>query len=114
MSIVSCVSCGKRISSKSKACPHCGYHFTDDIDPDTLSELARRRLRDKLYRFRMISYLCLTVFTVGVIWYLVDTGWGTGLGGNVAMIIMAIGGLAYAVVRVFMIMAKREYRRQQE
>ncbi len=64
-----------------------------------------------MYHLKMVSYVALTLITVGFIWYWnaslklqIIPGWGP-------WILIGIGAVAYLVIRGLMIQAKLKYRK---
>ena len=44
MALISCVECGKEISDRAKACPHCGVPLTDDAAIEPTSEVEEEEV----------------------------------------------------------------------
>jgi hypothetical protein len=75
-------------------------------DPEKIEELRRRIYREKNYRLTMRSYVALTIFTAGMIWYWVDSGGFTSPPEKGPVIVLAIGAVGYFVIRAMMILLK--------
>ena len=68
MSIIACPDCGKKVSSQAPICSHCGYQLGEASEEDR-AVFEARKLRDRIYRLNMSSYLVITVFLAGFGWY---------------------------------------------
>ena len=114
MSIVSCPECGKKVSSQAAICRHCGFESGDVSDEDRAIYQARR-LRDRIYRLNMASYLVITVFLVGFGWYWLASAGFSRMTGAGPFVLMGIAGVAYLVVRglLFRARGQRKAMRQQ-
>jgi hypothetical protein len=108
--IIKCPSCGKQISSKAALCSHCG-HVLGEVSEEQLQEFERRRLRDRIYRLRMFSYAAITMLLVACGWY----WWGSRDFGTAPgpgpLILVAVGTLAYLVLRWLLFSARREMKK---
>lgn len=99
MAIVQCPSCGQRISSLAKTCPHCNTALAKLSDADR-NRLARNRWRRSVDRAANTTYLALALMVVGAIWW-----WGAPPQGwffpppIVALIALPIGLVLYSVAR---------------
>lgn len=109
MSIISCPECNKKISSKAPACPNCGYR-SGEVDEEQLAVFQARRLRDKIYRLNMASYLAITVFVAGFGWYWWASGGFVDPSPAGPFVVMGLSAVAYLVVRVFLF----RYRHQKK
>lgn len=76
-----------------------------------MEELRRRIYREKRYRLTMRSYVALTVFTIGMLWYWVESGGFNSPPEKGPVIVLAIGALGYFVIRVMMILLKMRNKR---
>ena len=72
MAIVACPECGKKISSQTPVCSNCGFEQGEVSEAD-LDVFRARRLRDRIYRLNMVSYVAITVFVAGFGWYWWDS-----------------------------------------
>ena len=72
MSIIACPECNKNISSKAVICQNCGFQLGEVTEED-LAIYRARKLRDRIYRLNMISYLVITVFVAAFGWYWWDS-----------------------------------------
>lgn len=114
MSIIPCPECGKKISSQSPICRNCG-HQAGDVSEEDLVIFQARKLRDRIYRLNMISYLVITVFLAGFGWYWWASKGFSELPTSGPFILMGITAVAYLVVRglLFQARQKRKAMRQQ-
>jgi len=110
MTITHCINCDKRISDKALACPHCGFSRGGQ-DPDQVEEIRRRKQRQQRYRLSMYSYVALTVFISGVIWYWVESGGFQTAASSGPIILLTIGVLGYVVLRGMMIYHRIQARK---
>jgi hypothetical protein len=105
MAIISCPSCDKPISSRTNLCPYCGFQ-RGEVAEEQLQEFRRRKLRDRIYRFKMGSYGALTLLLAAFGWYLSETSgfqYRSSLG---PYLLFAVGGVCYMVIRVYLYKAK--------
>ena len=97
------------MSSQAPLCPKCSYQ-RGDASPEEIEAAARRRLRDKVYRLRMASYVAITVFVAGFGWYWWDTDGFVATSSTPPLVTMAVGAIAYLVVRVMLFSARYKQR----
>jgi hypothetical protein len=109
MSIIPCPECGKKVSDKAAICRNCGFQLGDATEED-LEIFRARKLRDRIYRLNMISYLVITVFIVGFAWYWMDSGGFTRMSSAGPFILMGISAVAYLVVRGFLFHARGQQK----
>ncbi len=110
MAIVRCVNCNHRMSDKAPACPSCGYQRGVASQPELTEETHYKKRRERLYRLTMLSYVALTVFLIGAIWYLMDSAWLSRGASAWSKYLLAVGMLGYFVLRVMMIYIRRQSR----
>ncbi len=110
MAIIACPGCGKRISSISPLCPHCGFE-RGEVDDEQVSEFRRRQLRERIYRLKMASYVAITLMLAGFGWYWFGGGVFEGQTATRGpVILVALGAVAYVLVRVLLFNARRALR----
>lgn len=109
MAITACPECGKNVSSKSVICPHCGFELGDVTEEDREIFLARK-LRDKIYRLNMLSYLVISVFVAAFGWYWYASRGFTEPSQVGPFILMGISAVAYMLVRGFLFQARHQRR----
>ncbi len=114
MAIIACPECGKKISSKAAICTYCGFQ-TGEVTEEDLEVFRARRLRDRIYRLNMFSYLVITVFVAAFGWYWWDSRGFAEAPSAGPFILMGLAALAYLVVRAFLFrnrQIQREMRRK--
>ena len=109
MSIIPCAECGKKVSSLTPVCPHCG-HQSGDVSDEDLAIFRARQLRDRIYRLNMTSYLVITVFLGGFGWYWWDSAGFSQASSAGAFILMAIAAIAYLAVRALIFRARGQQK----
>ena len=107
MAIMACPSCNKRVSSQSALCPHCGFQL-GEVSEEDRDIYRARRLRDRIYRLNMLSYLVITVFVGGFGWY-----WWASRGfaepsPSGPFILMGLSAVAYLAVRGLLFHARHQ------
>lgn len=114
MSIIVCPECSKKISSRSAICSYCGFQLGEVTEED-LAIFRARKLRDRIYRLNMYSYLAITVFVAAFGWYWWDSKGFSEPSSMGPFILMGVSAIAYLVVRVFLFRARqlRRAMRQQ-
>jgi len=101
MAIISCPECDKPISSRTNLCPYCGFQ-RGEVAEEQLKEFRRRKLRDRIYHMKMLSYLALT-FLIGAFgWYLTETSGFQHRSPAGPYILFTLGAAAYCVIRVYL------------
>lgn len=108
MSIIACPQCGKKVSSRSPICDHCGHHGGDASEAD-LHRYRARRIRNRIYRLKMASYAVMAVVAIAIGWYWIESG------GFVLIVdtrgpvyLMMLGAAAYLVIRVMLYRVRRQ------
>ena len=112
MSLIRCLNCNQRISDKSLSCEHCGFGGLSSLseDPERMEEMKRRIYREKRYRLTMRSYVALTVFTIGMLWYWVQSDGFNAPPGTGPVILLLIGAIGYFVIRTMMVLLKMRHK----
>lgn len=108
--ISNCPNCGKPKSSKAPICPNCGF-AVGEISEEELLEFQRRKQRDRIYRFKMSSYLAISLFLVAFGWYWWDTVGFTTRSSAGPVLAMGAATVAYLAIRVYLFLAQREMKR---
>lgn len=108
--IVKCPNCRKPMSSKAPECPSCGQERGEESD-ERLEELARRRLRDRVYRMKMASYGAITILLIAAGWYFYESADLDLAPSPGPIILVAIGSVAYVLTRALLFRARRELKR---
>ena len=109
MAITACPECNKNVSSKSVICSHCGFQLGDASEED-LEIFRARKLRDRIYRLNMVSYLVITVFVAAFGWYWYASRGFTEPSQAGPFILMGVLAVAYMVVRGFLFQARHQRR----
>ncbi len=103
MALIECPMCGKRMSSKALACPHCAAKTNGDND-----SLARISHIQKSSRLMNQSFLAMSLFIAGVvIWFWggeAAHGWRATLGA----ICFVFGFVGYLITRIRIVLHKRK------
>jgi len=105
MAIIACPSCDKSISSRTMLCPYCGFE-RGEVAEEALKESRRRKIRDRIYRLKMLSYAALTVLVAAFGWYMVDSSGFQHRASIGPYVLFTIGASCYLVIRVYLFMAK--------
>lgn len=109
MAITACPECKNKVSSKSVICPRCGFELGESSEEDR--EIFRaRKLRDRIYRLNMASYLVITVFVAAFGWYWYASRGFTEPSQVGPFILMGISAVAYLVVRGLLFQARHQRR----
>lgn len=107
MSIISCPECNKQISSRAALCNYCGFQLGDVTEQD-LEIFCARKLRDRIYRLNMVSYLVITVFIAGFGWYWWDSRGFSQPFSIGPFVLMGLAAIAYLVVRALLFRARQQ------
>jgi hypothetical protein len=110
MAIIPCPSCDKPISSRTNLCPYCGFE-RGEVAEEQLKEFRRRKLRDRIYHLKMLSYVALTILLIAFGWYLMETAgfqYRSSLG---PYLLFGLGGVCYSVIRVFLYKYKADLKK---
>jgi len=91
-------------------CPSCGF-ATGEISDEDLEEYQRRKLRDRIYRLKMASYLAISVFLAAFGWYWWDTAGFVRASGSGPVIAIGLATVAYLTIRVYLFLAQREVKK---
>jgi FtsH-binding integral membrane protein len=86
-------------------CPYCGFQ-RGEVAEEELKELRRRKIRDRIYRLKMTSYVALTLLAAAFGWYMVDTSGFQHRASIGPYVLFTIGAAFYLVIRVYQFMAK--------
>lgn len=108
MSIIACPQCGKRTSSLSPICDHCGLQSGEAGEGD-VQRYQKRKLRRRIYHLNMATYAIMTVVIAAFGWYWVATkSMQEPTTSHGPYYLMMAAAVAYLVVRVLLFRAKRE------
>ncbi|MCC2607292.1 hypothetical protein [Planctobacterium marinum] len=109
MSIVNCVSCNKKISSRAESCPHCGFS-TSGMTQDDEERKKRHKHFLKVQSINNQAALAVLLFVAGFAYMY----WG-GVSPSekewyIAMSVSGIGFFWYIINRIRMVIVKRSKR----
>jgi hypothetical protein len=113
MARIVCPSCNKQISSRARICSYCGEQFAE-VSEDDLRLYQARRLRDRIYRLSMLSYLVIAVLVAAFGWFWWETRGFVQPSSVGPFILTGVAALAYAVVRVLLYQSRKERRTLRE
>jgi len=105
MAIISCPNCDKNISSRTMLCPYCEFQ-RGEVAEEELKEHRRRKIRDRIYHLKMVSYVALTLLAAAFGWYIVDTSGFQNRASMGPYALFTLGAAFYLVIRVYLFMAK--------
>jgi len=118
MSLVNCPSCQAKISNKSKQCLKCGLNFHEITEDDVqrAKKLKFRRYRDRMYVYKMLSFVAIAIATFGAVPMLwkyiraIDYGFTAQLTNHWGISLIIIGFFLYVFIRILMIVTKRNFK----
>ncbi|KAA3651587.1 MAG: hypothetical protein DWP95_00485 [Proteobacteria bacterium] len=118
MALVKCPVCRTKMSSLAPVCPKCGFSHDKEakIDREQADLYRKRRFSQRIYQLKMMSYVAMVIAMIGAIPMLWDYIKGLEQGNNVILLqhwgsyLVAIGFIFYLVIRVAMILTRRNYR----
>ena len=117
MSLIKCPSCQKQISNKAVVCPHCDSNFnSDEDDLKRLKVLNFRKYRDKMYRYKMLTFTAMAIAVIGLVPMLwtyakaIDYGFNARFANHWGIYLVILGFALYVVVRALMYATKRNYQ----
>ncbi|VAW41998.1 hypothetical protein MNBD_GAMMA01-947 [hydrothermal vent metagenome] len=117
MSLINCPACKNRVSDKAAVCPSCNFSFQQNQDEiERLKVLSYRKYRDKMYKFKMLTFLAVAIAVIGTIPMLwnyakaVDYGFNANIINHWGIYLVIAGFVMYVVVRILMVIAKRAYK----
>lgn len=102
--IVDCPNCGKRISNRYSACPHCKLRLDETANEGLSQEEASRRegIRRR-YRVQAQAYASILLALIGVVWAYASSDGMEQAPGLPPVALFVAGGLWYFGLRVYMI-----------
>lgn len=116
MSLINCPVCQKKISDKAVECPHCQFSFNQDQDDIERSRIMKfRSYRDKMYRYKMLTFTAIAIAVIGLVPMLwsyakaLDYGFNVKFTNHWGMYLVYAGFAIYIIVRVLMYFSKRNY-----
>ncbi|MDP4528589.1 zinc ribbon domain-containing protein [Alkalimonas delamerensis] len=105
MAIISCPSCGQKVSDKAPSCPKCGMGIAE-LDQEKLAAMARDRRLNQSQSLMTQSMIAMILFLAGFFfyWQLPPYGWQY----YAAIAAIGVGFIWYLVNRVRILMLKRK------
>lgn len=91
-------------------CPYCGFQ-RGEVSEEQLIEFRRRKLRDRIYHLKMISYAALMLLIVAFGWLIVDTSSFQQKSSVGPFILFACGAVCYLVIRIYLYQFKVALRK---
>ena len=110
MAIIPCPSCDKQISSRTMLCPYCGFQ-RGEVEEEQLKEFRRRKLRDRIYRLKMASYVALTLLIAAFGWYLAESAGLQYRPSAGPYALFTVGAACYLVIRIYLYKNKTALRK---
>ncbi len=117
MSLIKCPSCQNQISDKLELCPHCEYSLNQSGDDlERLKVLRYRKYRDKMFRFKMLTFTAMAIAIIGLVPMLwtyakaIDYGFNANFLNHWGVYLIFIGFAMYVGVRASMYVAKSNYK----
>lgn len=119
MALIKCPSCRTQISSVAKACPKCGYSKDErhEADPEEVKLFLKRKLRDRMYRLKMFSYVAMSIAMIGALPMLYDYIKGIEdsdpivLKEHWGMYAVGAGFLFYVLIRSLMVYTRSDHKK---
>lgn len=117
MALTKCPSCQNKISSKAESCSNCGFSFIEN--EDAIEQLAKQKyrvFRNKMYRYKMLSYIAMAITLFGVvpmIWDYVksiDYGFNASILNHWGINWIVAGFIMYFLIRILMLKLKRDFK----
>lgn len=117
MSLIKCPACRKQISNKVKSCPHCEYSFNQTKEEAVKSKVLNfRRYRDKMYRYKMLTFTSIAIAIFGLVPMLwtyaqaIDYGFNASMTNHWGIYFIYIGFVFFVLIRILMFISKSNYK----
>jgi len=114
MALISCPHCNKQNSSKQDFCSHCKAPLIlDEAELERLLRKNRREQKNKIYRWKMLSFLAMAIAMIGavpMVWDYaksVDYGFQASLINHWGAAWVFAGFILYVVTRIMIILIKK-------
>jgi len=107
MAVINCPSCKKKISSKAKQCSHCCLSLTA-LDAEKMASINKVERINQAQRLMNYSFIAILLFCGGFLfmfWDNVEQGTWQHI---CAMVSTVIGFIMYIVIRVRLLLFKRQ------
>lgn len=118
MSLINCPACQKKISDKVTECPNCHFSFNQNEDEvDRLKILNYRKYRNKMYRYRMLTFTAIAIAVAGLVPMLwsyakaMDYGFNVKFTNHWGIYLVMAGFAIYIVARLLMYKIKAGYKK---
>lgn len=110
MVLALCPACDQDVPSQASLCSHCGLQLSE-VDESSIIESRRRTLRDRIYHYKMFSYLALTLLVGAFGWFLFESDNLQVQPSSGPYILFAIGAVIYLIIRVLLFKFKFALRK---
>ena|SRR5690554_6607277 len=112
MVLTQCPACDQNVLAKADICPHCDLSLSE-VDEARVIEQRRRKLRDRIYHYRMGSYLALALLIAAFGWFLIESDNLMSLTrpSPGPYILFTAGAVFYLIIRVFIFKSKLALRK---
>lgn len=110
MVLALCPACDQDIPNRVSLCPHCGLQLSE-VDQTSIIESRRRTLRDRIYHYKMFSYLALALLLGAFGWFLFESDNLQVQPSSGPYILFAIGAVIYMIIRMFLFKFKLAMRK---
>lgn len=107
MSIISCIVCNKRISSKAETCVHCGALLKGSTE-EQLERAAHIEKLKKNRRLQSFSFLAILTFVAGFFLKYYHPSSNSALWEQASLYLIGAGFLGYVVLRVWIMFNKKK------
>ena len=107
MAVINCPSCKKKISDKAKTCSHCGLSL-QELDGDKIANLNHVNRINQAQRLMNYSFIAMLFFCGGFLFMFWDNVKSGTWQHTLAMISAALGFIMYIVIRIRLLLFKRQ------
>ena len=90
-------------------CTQCGFQ-TGDVSEEQMRIFLIRKLRDRIYHLKMISYVVISALVVAFGWYWWDSEGFINQSSIGPFILMSIAAVVYVVVRALLFRNRRQQK----
>ncbi|ACV26900.1 hypothetical protein [Kangiella koreensis] len=107
MSIISCIVCGKRISSKSEVCMHCGAVLKGTSEEQLERAIHIQKIK-RSRRIQSFSFLAILLVAAGFLLNFVHPKENGAMWVTVSYYMIAAGFVGYIALRVWLMFLKKK------
>lgn len=107
MSIIRCVVCGKRISSKAEVCTHCGAVLKGSSEEQLERAVHIERIK-RSRRLQSLSFLAILLFAAGFLLKYVHPNENSDLWVLASHYMIAVGFVGYIALRVWIMFSRKK------